>query len=215
MKYGGGFITRRNQLQWAVLLAVAVLLPTVSLLWFMSRVIANERLVVQQKLASLYQDKLDDATAATKSACAARLASLDKSQSTSNPYALFRRLVLEENFQGVVMWQADGALAYPQSADPAESGAPAESPLAEAWQREFANGQYAEAAELYQHSAADTDPHVAISALVGQSRCLARLNRPQEAIAACQKAAFAALPDHPDPALLLAVENARLHLLSL
>ena len=215
MKYGGGFISRRNQLQWAVLLAVAVLLPTVSLLWFMSRVVANERLVVQQKLAALYQDKLDDATAAAKSACAARLASLDKIQSSSNPYAIFRRLVLEENFQGAVMWQADGTLVYPQSADPAESDAPADSPLAEAWQREFASGQYAEAAELYQHFAADTDPHVAISALVGQSRCLARLNRPQEAIAACQKAAFATLPDHPDPALLLAVENARLHLLSL
>jgi signal transduction histidine kinase len=113
------------------------------------------------------------------------------------------------------VWETDGTLAYPQSADPAESDAAADSPLAEAWQREFANSQYAEAAELYQHSSTDTDPHVAIAALVGQSRCLARLNRPQEAIAACQKAAFAVLPDHPDPALLLAVENARLHLLSL
>jgi signal transduction histidine kinase len=215
LKYGGGFITRRNQLQWAVLLAVAVLLPTVSLLWFMSRVIANERLVVQQKLAALYQDKLDDATAATKSVCAARLASLDKIQPTQNPYAIFRRLVLEENFQGAIVWDADGTLLYPQSADPAESSAASDSPLAYAWQQEFAKGQYAEAAQLYGQASADANPHVAISALVGQSRCLARLNRPQEAIATCQKAAFAALPDQPDSALLLAVENARLYLLSL
>jgi signal transduction histidine kinase len=215
LKYGGGFITRRNQLQWAVLLAVAVLLPTVSLLWFMSRVIANERLVVQQKLAALYQDKLDSATAATKSICAARLASIDKIQPSANPYATFRRLVLEENFQGAVVWDKDGAVVYPQSADPAESGAPSDSPLADAWQEEFAKGEYAEAAQLYGRASTDADPHVAVSALVGQSRCLARLNRPEEAVAACQKAAFTALPDHPDPALLLAVENARLYLLSL
>ena len=49
------------------LLAVAVVLPTVSLLWFMSRVIANERLVVRQKLTALYQDKLTDASAKTES----------------------------------------------------------------------------------------------------------------------------------------------------
>jgi signal transduction histidine kinase len=215
LKFGGGFITRNNQLQWAVLLAVAVLLPTVSLLWFMSRAVANERLVVQQKLAALYQDKLDEATARTKSACAARLAALDKNQSIQNPYAIFQRLVLEENLQGVVVWDADGALVYPQSADPAESSATSDSPLADAWQQEFAKNDYAEAAKLYARAATDANPGVAIPALVGQSRCLARLNQPQEAIAACQKAAFATLPDHPDSALLLAAENARLHLLSL
>ncbi len=215
MKFGGGFISGRSQLQWAVLLATAVLLPTVSLLWFMSRVVANERLVVQQKLAVLYQDKLDEATAATKAAFTARLASLDKIQPARNQYAIFRRLVLEENFQGAVIWDTDGTLVYPQSADPAESGAASDSPLADAWQQEFATGRYAEAAELYRLASTDPNPRVAIAALVGQSRCLIRLNRPQEAIAACQKAAFAALPDQPDAALLLSVENARLHLLSL
>jgi len=61
------YTTRRSQLQWLALLAVAVVLPTVSLLWFMSRVIANERLVVRQKLTALYQDKLTDASAKTES----------------------------------------------------------------------------------------------------------------------------------------------------
>jgi signal transduction histidine kinase len=215
LKFGGGFITRRNQLQWAVLLAVALLLPTVSLLWFMSRVIANERLVVQQKLAALYQDKLDDATAATKSLCAARLATLDKIQPSPNPYGVFRRLVLEENFQGAVIWDADGTLVYPGSADPAESGAASDSPLADAWQQEFAKSDYAGAAQLYSRAATDLNPRVAVLARVGQSRCLARLGRTPEAVEACQKAAFVELPDQPDPALLLAIENARLYLLSL
>ena len=45
---------RRNQLQWLALLAIAVVLPTVSLLWFMSRVIANEP---TRKLIAKAQEK--------------------------------------------------------------------------------------------------------------------------------------------------------------
>lgn len=202
-------------MQWAVLLAAALLLPTVSLLWFMSRVIANERLVVQQKLAALYQDKLDDATAGTAALFVSRLAGLDKIQPPANPYALLRRFVLDENYQGLLVWDTNNNLVYPQSADPADNDAPADSQLADASQQEFAGKQYTEAARLYARAAADTNPRVSIPALVGQSRCLARLGRQQEAIDACAKAAFTSLPDHPDPALFLAVENARLFLLSL
>jgi RsiW-degrading membrane proteinase PrsW (M82 family) len=135
LKFGSALIKRHNQLQWVALLAVAVVLPTVTLLWFMSRVVANERLVVRQKLAALYQDKLADATAKTESLYAARLASLDKIKPVTNPYSLFRRLVLEENFQGVVVWDADGSAVYPQSADVAGNDAPSDSPLADARQQ--------------------------------------------------------------------------------
>ena len=209
------FTTRRSQLQWLALLAVAVVLPTVSLLWFMSRVIANERLVVRQKLTALYQDKLTDANAKTESLFAARLASLDKIKPAANPYALFRRLVLEENCQGVVVWDVDGSAVYPQSVDVAGSDAPAGSLLAEARQQEFARKQYAEAAQLYHQLSTDSDPRVAVAAIVGQSRCLSRLGRLEEAIDECQKAAFAVPPDREDAAWRLAVENARLLLLSL
>lgn len=215
MKFGGGFISRRYHLQWAALLALAVLLPTASLLWFMSRVIADERLVVRQKLAVLYQDKLADATAATRDLCAARLAALDKIPPPANPYPLLRRLVLDENFLGVVIWDADGTLVYPLSADPAVAETPADGPLAEASQQEFAKNDYAAAVHLYSQAATDPDPRVAVPALLGQGRCLSRLGRQSEAITACQKAAFTSLPDHPDATLLLAVENARLFLLSL
>ena len=209
------FTTRRSQLQWLALLAVAVVLPTVSLLWFMSRVIANERLVVRQKLTALYQDKLTDASAKTESLFAARLASLDKIKPAANPYALFRRLVLEENCQGVVVWDVDGSAVYPQLVDVAGSDTPTGSLLAEARQQEFARKQYAEAAQLYHQLSTDSDPRVAVTAIVGRSRCLSRLGRPEEAIDECQKAAFAVPPDREDATWRLAVENARLLLLSL
>ncbi len=200
---------------WLALLAVAVVLPTVSLLWFMSRVIANEHLVVRQKLTALYQDKLSDASAETESLFAARIAILDKIHPSDNPYSFFRHLVLENNFQGMVLWAADGTVVYPRAADVMGNDVASASPLADARLEEFARKQYAEAAQLYDRLAADANPQVAIAALTGKSRCLSKLNRFNEAIAECQKAAFAVSAGNANPTLLPAVENARLLLLSL
>ena len=209
------FFTRRNQLHWLALLAIAVVLPTVSLLWFMSRVIANERLVVRQKLAALYQDKLADANAKTEALFAARLGGLDKIKADGNPYAFFRRLVLENDFQGVVVWDGNGALVYPRAAEVLGEDAALGSPLAAARQAEFADRGFAVAMELYDRLTADADPRVAIAARAGKSRCLSRLGRLDEAIEQCQRAAFDAPGDRSDPAARPAVENARLLLLSL
>jgi len=215
LKLGAILHDRRNQMQWVALLAVAVLLPTVSLLWSLSRVVANERLVIHQKLAALYQDKLAAATARTESLCAARLAILDKIKPGPNPYALFRRLVLEENFQGVVMWNADGLLAYPRSAAYVGGEAPADGSLTGAWQQEFASQDFASAARLYDQFADDSNPDVAVAAIAGKSRCLLKLGRIGDAVDECQKAAFFPMPAREDPVLRTAVENARLLLLSL
>lgn len=202
-------------MQWVALLAIAVVLPTVSLLWFMSRVVANERLVVRQKLAALYQDKLADATTRTESLFATRLAGLDKLKPAANPYSLFNRLVVENTFQGMVVWDPDGTLVYPRSADILANDVSPDNPLAGAWEQEFSKQQYSEAAQFYDRFSADGDPRVAIAAILGKSRCLTKLGRLDEALDECQKAAFAASVGDGDPPLRLTVENARLLLLSL
>ncbi len=209
------FFTRRNQLQWLGLLGLAVVLPTVSLLWFMSRVIATERLVVRQKLAALYQDKLTDASAKTGTLFTNRLATLDNLKPESNPYAAFRRLVLEENFQGLAIWNADGAVVYPQTGELLGNDMSAGSPLASAWHEEFARRDFAEAVRRYDPFTSDNDPQVAIGAAAAKSRCLSKLGRLDEAIAECQQAAFATAPENAPPQLRLTIENARLLLLSL
>src|SRR5215472_17778065 len=104
----------------------------------MSRVIANERLVVREKLSALYQDKLTDATARTDALLKSRLASLDAIAPAANPYPLFRQLVLENNIQGVVIWDKDGSLVYPQATLGPGNTVSSSSPLTEAWQQEFA-----------------------------------------------------------------------------
>ena len=209
------FFTRRNQLQWLALLAIAVLLPTVTLLWFMSRVIANERLAVQEKLRVLYQDKLTDATSRTESLCASRISDLNQIKPGPNPYSLFRRLVLENDFQGAVIWNVDGTLLYPGTRGAMGINVSADSPLADAWQLEFVRKQYSAAAEAYGRFTTDNDPHLAIAALTGRARCLSRAGQLEMAINECQKAAFATQANQSDPALRLMIDNARLLLLSL
>ena len=49
-------------MRWVVLLlAIAVILPTVCLLWFMTQAVKNERLAVQQRFIDVYESKLDKA----------------------------------------------------------------------------------------------------------------------------------------------------------
>jgi len=206
---------KRNQLHWLVLLALAVGLPTVSLLWFMSRVIANERLVVQEKLRVLYRDRLVEATAKADSVFETRLDGLNAIDPPGNPYALFNRMVLEEHLQGVVIWDADGGIVYPQTAASLGNDFSTRRELAEAWNAEFARRDAAEAAELYAQLASSGDPALALVARTGQARCLARLGQLDKAIAQCQKAAFETLPESSDDTQRLPLENARLLLLSL
>ncbi|MFO1475270.1 MAG: HAMP domain-containing sensor histidine kinase [Verrucomicrobiota bacterium] len=203
-------LPRRNQLQWAALLALAVVLPTVSLLWFMSRVIANERLVVRQKLAALYADKLNSATAETGFLFTNRLAVLGRPW-PGNPYALVRGLVLEDRVQAVLLRDEAGIPVYPQPGL-ALGGDEPDQALAVARELELVRRQFAEAAEAYGRYTNDANLRVALEASLGRSRCLAKAGDLPGATAACRDAAFPA--GAPGPAQL-AVDHARLFLLSL
>jgi len=211
----GSLLKNRKQLPWLALLAVAVILPTASLLWFMSRVIANERLAVQEKLRVLYRDKLADANRQTGQRFGNWLESLNQIDSVASPYAAFARLVLQENIQGVVIWDLQNSLFYPKSSSALEAEADVSGALAEAWQAEFARQDYEAAATLYASFSRDYDSYLAITAMTGRARCLSKLGRRDEAIAECSKAAFASFADTATAALNLKIANARLLLLSL
>ena len=50
-----------NQLRWVILLlAAAVILPTVCLLWFMNQAVKNERLAVRQKLTDICNENIEN-----------------------------------------------------------------------------------------------------------------------------------------------------------
>jgi signal transduction histidine kinase/tetratricopeptide (TPR) repeat protein len=215
LKFNDGLIAGRNQLQWVVLLlAAAVVLPTVALLWFMSRVVANERMATREKLASLYQDKLNNAVGKIEAICAVKISDLDRIEPQDNPYTTFKQLVLDNNFQGVVIQDSAGNTIYPVGGSVTGSEMIQNSSLAEARKLEFAQKQYAEASGIYESFLADSDARVAISAIMGKSRCLAKVGRLDEAIDTCQKAAFYT-PKNADTFFSVDIQNARLLLLSL
>ena len=172
-----GSINRSSQFQWIVLLTAVVVLPTVSLLWFMSRAVGNERLVIQQKLTALYGQQLEDAGEQVKHRMNEQFDDFSRIGWAHNPYGLLRRLVLTEGFQGVVLWDRDGALVYP-SVVPQRIDEQVESRLADAWQLEFTKKNPVAAVERYSRLAASGDPR----ALAGQVRCLTKLNRWDDAV---------------------------------
>ena len=176
---------------------------------------SNERLVIREKLAAIYQDKLALANQNAVETCAANISILDKTGQNENPYSLFKQLVLERNFEGVVAFDSKSAVIYPVLGDIISSTAQQDNDFASARQLEFTNRQYADAAESYGRFSADKDPKIAVAAIMGRSRCLSKLGRLDDAMEECQKAAFAPVDRNTDAALLVAVQNARLLLLDL
>jgi len=213
LKFGKRLITEGNQIQWIVLLTIAVALPTVSLLWFMSKAVTNEKMAVREKLAGLYQEKLTTAAKTAAENCQAKIRALDKIKIEGNPYEFFKAIVLEHNFEGAVVVNSKGIF-YPASGNLISETSQQDNALADARQLEFRKHKYEEAAENYEKLSDDKDANTAIAAILGKTRCLSKLGRIDEAIEECQKAAFWKM-ENSDISIEAAIQNARLLLLDL
>lgn len=233
--------TGYGQFRWVVLLLiVAVILPTVCLLWFMNEAIENERLVIRQKLVTFYKNQLNEAMRSIDDDWAARCARFGQAEST-HPYQEFVAAAGQDGCDALLIYDDAGQRLYPVLST--DSGAPVETAelFDDAWQLEFVERDYAQAAQLYENHArsALTDPRrfanlireglslpktgraddavydrQYLAALIGQSRSLGKLDRIAEAVTVCRQAAFSPLAETEDTALLSLAANARLLLLS-
>lgn len=166
------------------LLALVILLPTACVLWFMAQAMQNERLAVEQKLFDFYQGQLAalrDQSDDYWSQQSDRLAELAESLPASQVFAeaveagLADALIVLDDQSGVV---------YPKPSrvvpmlDDTEAGA-----WEEAARLERAPGDLDAAADVYAGIASRTEyPNEAARALQAQARCLARLDRTQDAV---------------------------------
>jgi signal transduction histidine kinase len=209
---GGGY----NQMRWVVLLlAVAVILPTVGLLWFISQVVNNERLAVHQKLTTIYKEQLEKAIHQTETRLSGYYQLLDDKEFQAR---LLRQKLLvlgQNNSAGLIIYDANGRRLYPLVSSEVSDAVESSADFKDAWELEFVEHQFSQAAEIYQRKAADADESVRLAALIGQSRCLAKLEKPDEAIAVCKEVAFSPLEKTAAPAVLVLIGNARLLLLNL
>ncbi|MCU0915123.1 MAG: HAMP domain-containing histidine kinase [Planctomycetes bacterium] len=203
-----------GQFRWVVLLlAVAVILPTVCLLWFMNEVVKNERIVVRQRLTTFYRNRLAEAYAKVNRQWADSCRQLERRPSL-HPYRQFVSLTGQGGYQGFLAYDDAGRCLYPVvSTDPGTLARPSED-FRTVWEMEFINHQYERAAELYEEQARISDDHGRLAAYIGKSRCLAKLGRLDQAIAECRlRAAFSPIAETGDSRSLALIARARLLLL--
>jgi len=204
-----------GQFRWVVLLlAVAVILPTVCLLWFMNEVVKNERLVVRQKLTAFYKNQLAEVTAKIDERWAESCRQLEKRPSL-HPYRQFVSVAGQNGYAGLLIYDDAGQRLYPvTSADAGTLARPSEE-FATAWELEFIQNDYQQAAERYEQDARISDEHGRLAAYIGKSRSLAKSGRLDQAITECKlRAAFSPQAETGDSRSLALIANARLLMLS-
>src|SRR5439155_16175776 len=104
-----------------VLLLVAVLGPTVCLLWFMAAAMGNERLAVRQKMADAYRFQLSVSQAKLQRLWMETAAELEKVTATTPAPAAFARCVLSRAADSVVILDDQGRILYPNVPSPSRS----------------------------------------------------------------------------------------------
>jgi len=186
-----------DQLRWVILLlAAAVLLPTVCLLWFMNQAVKNERLAIRQKLVDHYQKKaqtfLIEYPYQYWQGTRDHLAS-SGSLPPEQFFECFAVAGAENKFAGYVIYSQQGQLAYPVPANlsPAEHAE-----FKDAWRLEFVQNNPTEAMKLYQAGldAAKND-FVRYQARLAMVRCLTKLGKSAEATDLCRQIAYPADPN--------------------
>lgn len=230
MRAKGKLNTGNNQFRWVVLLLfVAVVLPTVCLLWFMNEVVSNERLVIRQKLVLFHQNELEETSRQVETAWQQRCELLDQTAS-AQPYETLLATVGPAGYDAVLLYDESGQRLYPSPSSDLSGGSDPSVALADAWRLEFVQEDYARAAASYeQHARSATgagrylaslvgkspalDDRGLLDAWIGQGRSLAKLGRIGEALDACRRAAFSPLAATGDSDILSRIADARLLML--
>jgi signal transduction histidine kinase/tetratricopeptide (TPR) repeat protein len=204
-----------GQFRWVVLLlAVAVILPTVCLLWFMNKVVQNERLVVRQKLTLFYKGRLAEALERANTRWTESCRHLER-RSSVHPYRQFAAAVGQEGYAALVVYDATGQRLYPVISTDTDTLARPSEAFADAWEMESVSRQYEQAVQRYEEYARISDGPGRLAAYIGKSRSLVKLGRLDDAITECRlRVAFSPLAETGDSRCLALIANARLLLLS-
>ncbi|MHC4344458.1 MAG: sensor histidine kinase [Planctomycetota bacterium] len=214
-----------GQLRWVILLlAIAVVLPTVCLLWFISQAVKNERLAVRQKLISTYEQQLAELAREYDGTWSSRVNLLDKEVETSgNPVEMFRLAVARDGdankayiSDSLLVYDESGNLLYPIAAEDEDSPEELANEFRQAWDSEFVEKDFARAIRLYDQVAGATrDAYVRYSALTGKVRCLRNSGDIEGAANLCQDIAYGMDSRSVDPASARLIARARILLVDL
>lgn len=215
-KFGKRPLTGADQthLYWAILLlAVAVVLPTVCLLWFMNQAVRNERLAIRQKLIDMYSGRAEKLFAEYSDKFVSAGKKLLSDSSKLPPDKLFESIVNSKDsfWQAVAVYSRDGRLVF--HAQSAEISLEEDIPvLSKAWKLEFVDKDFPAAADAYGEAASSGDDTLWASALTGKIRCLQKAGEISDAINACRMLAW---PEQKKEKIDRLIASARLMLVNL
>ncbi|MHC4620436.1 MAG: hypothetical protein ACYTEQ_22030, partial [Planctomycetota bacterium] len=207
-----------------LLLAIAVVLPTVCLLWFISQAVKNERLAVRQKLISTYEQQLAELASEYDRTWSSRVNLLEKAVETArDPVEMFSLAVAREPdantayiSDSLLIYDENGNLLYPIAAEEEDSPEELANEFRRAWDSEFVEKDYARAIRLYDQVAGSTrDAYVRYSALTSKVRCLRNSGDIEGAVNLCRDIAYGMDSRSIDPASARLIARARILLVNL
>jgi signal transduction histidine kinase len=174
---------------WPVLLLLLiVLVPSAGILWMMRTAMDSERLAARQRLAEAYAAQLEIARRDVDAVWKETLDRVTRIADTKPPAAAFAEIVCLPGIDSVVIYDAEGNVAYP----PATSSSPTHDNTSGEWRAaerlEYGSDKPAEAAKAFAAIAANTDDALlAARARQAQARALASAGKTAEAIAVLEQ----------------------------
>jgi hypothetical protein len=181
MKSVRGIAGTDRQLRWVILLLViAVILPTVCLLWFMTQAVRNERLAVRQKLMDVCNDRVADARNSLNT-----IISADMEKKLSAIRAVGKLIgdplwidAVMGDANGLVIYDANDYLIYPVLDSDIETDFSDDTKYAFGLEQ---RGDYSKALKEYQRiSKISESSSTVFAASMGMIRCLDKLGRYSE-----------------------------------
>lgn len=194
-----------------MLLAIAVILPTGCLLWFMSHAVRNERLAVRQKLTDVYQQELSKLSQRVDDLWSDRINSLETKDVGFMASEIFGLKLCD----AVIVYDGNDKLVYPlMGSDTYPSELPDN--FKKAWSAEFIEEDFAQAAGLYEQIAGSSaEDYVRYSVLMGEVRCWRKSGNLEKAIARCNELAYGQSAQGISPSSASLITRARVLLVEL
>ncbi|MDD5705653.1 MAG: HAMP domain-containing sensor histidine kinase [Kiritimatiellae bacterium] len=172
---------------WPVLglMLLAILVPTVSLLWFLTEAVRNERMAVRQQLTDVYAAQLQGLLPEVRQFWEERSRSLAEIGAGDAPDERFAALVRADLADSFMLYDEAGHLTYPTAPGAgASDGAFDLGALVAAEQLEYERGNFEGAAAAYTEIAATAgEVRVQAPALQAKARCLAKSGQRSQALA--------------------------------
>jgi signal transduction histidine kinase len=204
-----------EQLRWVILLLlIAVILPTVCLLWFMTQAVKNEQMAVKQKLIDVYTKRGQYYFVEVPDLYFSSKIEHFNSLTNHEPWRLFDFFAVspDSQFDGALILDTDNKLVYP-ILDTFET--PTYDQFIEPFQIELA-GNLEKAIEQYKKIADETqDQNLRYKVMLSQARCFDKLDRKKEAIEIAYKLSYPSNPENVEPELASIIMHCRIFLAEL